>query len=249
MEETEGRRGRQRVVETEEFEKAVDARAAAVVAEQMEAFKRDILAKVSVPASPENQVMAMLAVAIEKLGININNSSKQGQYNKPISIEESQRREDAHNRMVDLIMHSRTLPVLERPEYRIVTPVYLNERRIQPYRMLPDKRQVNNEVRWTGVPNRSMVPVNDMARQIYDAWDISTGGRPEAIPTADQRPYYMTSAGLTVKGDPPKRQFAAGEAEFADDLTLDNSHPEAPDVAVLGTVAKRARQNLAGVTG
>ncbi len=142
------------------------------------------------------------------------------------------------------------LPVLERPEYRVIAPVYLNERRVQPFRQLPNKQQANNEIRWTGVPNRSMLPLNDIAKQIYEAWDISTGGRPPLARAADMRPYYMTTAGLVVKGDPPKRQFMAAEANFEDGLAvegdLQNGHPEAPEVAVLGTVAKRARQNLAG---
>ncbi len=53
----------------------------------------------------------------------------------------------------------------------------------------------------------------------------------------------MTAAGLVVRGEPPKRQHVAADVSFPDDLGFSDADPNAPEVAVLGTVAKKAITN------
>lgn len=235
--------GRPKVVETPEFQEAVSE----AVAKQMEAFKKDLLAAATAPApAAGGGVTDILSEVLSKLSMNMQALGQQGQHNKPRSPEQIVRCEEAHNRMVDLIIASRDLPKDDpaRPAYRVTSKVYLNERFIEPFRMDPaTKKAVPIEIVWTGVPNDAMMPINDTAKGIFAAWRESTGHETPDIPTADRRPLYVTAAGLVVRGDPPKRQHVAGEPAFQDGLSFGNNDPTAPEVAVLGTVAPKARQN------
>lgn len=233
--------GRKKVVETPEFADAV----AKAVAAQMEGFKKDLLTAASNPAPAAGGGMTdLLTEVLSKLSLNMQSLNQQGQYNKPVLPEEVLRREQAHNRMVDLIMASRQ-DGSEKPSYRVTSKIYLNERLIDPFKVV-DKKAVHNEITWTGVPNDGMAPINDTAHAIYNAWRESTGGPTQLVPTADKRPLHVTAAGLTVRGEPPKRRHVAAEAEFSDDLGFANNDPNAPEVSVLGTVAPKARQNSVG---
>lgn len=164
---------------------------------------------------------------------------------KPVSPEVARVRREAHEQCVKLVLKARKESL--EPEYRLIGKVYFNERMIEPYRRLPDKRVVPQEIVWTGLPNEAMVPVNDVAREIYSAYKESIGSV-ELIPTLDNRPVWVTQAGLTVKGDPPKRAFVAAPQEFDDKLGVkhDNNSPDAPYVRILGTIAQPAKQNVGG---
>lgn len=239
--------GRKPVVETDAFHDAVDA----AVEAKLAAFKIELLSGIgtAAPAEPSSAQPAsaadLLGDVLSKLSMNLQSLNQQGQRNKPLTPEEVLKRELAVKRMVDLLAASRE-PGAERPAYKLIAPTSLNERWIPPYRQLPDKRTVNNEVTWTGVPNDAMVPINPAAEAIFAAWRESTGGPASLVPTADVRPFYVTAAGLTVKGDPPKRRHVASEPDFRDDLGFANGDPNAPEVAVLGTIAPKAKQNNVG---
>lgn len=239
---------RKKVVDTEEFRQAV-AVAAAKVAEDMVASKMDeIVSRIANPAANQPGGAAdLLGEVLSKLSMNMAALGQQGQRNKPLSPEEIARREAATLRLEKLIMASRE-DGTERPAYRLIAKTYLNERFIEPYRQDPStKKAINNEVTWTGIPNDAMVPINRPAEEIFAAWRESTGGPAELVPTADRRPLWVTAAGLTVRGEPPKRQHVSSEANFTDDVGFRNGDPNAPEIAVLGTVAAKAKQNA--VTG
>ncbi len=162
---------------------------------------------------------------------------------KPVSPAEAAKRKAAHELCVRLVLNARRDN--SEPEYRLIGKVYFNERMIEPYRRLADKRVVPQEIVWTGLPNEAMVPVNDVAREIYTAYKESIGSV-ELIPTLDNRPVWVTQAGLTVRGDPPKRAFVAADHEFDDRLGVkhDNNDPNADYVRILGTIAPPAKQNI-----
>lgn len=239
--------GRKPVVETPEFQEAV----AKAVDEKLEAFKRDLFegldtTDAAVEAAPKSgDASDLMSDILSKLTMNLAAVNQQGERKKPLTPEEVLRRERAHNQMVDLIIASRQEGG-QRPAYKLTSKVYLNERFIEPFKIV-DRKAVNNEITWTGVPNDAMAPINAMAEQIFAAWRESTGGPTKLVPTADNRPFYTTAAGLTVKGDPPKRQHVAADPNFQDDLGFINGDPNAPEVAVLGTIAPKARNNA--VTG
>jgi hypothetical protein len=246
MTEKKSNAGRKPVVETEAFQQAVDKR----VAEQLEAFKADLLKAADAPAVavPGGGVSDVLSEVLSKLSMNMASLGQQGQHAKPVSPEELVRREAAANRMVDLLTAARAGPREDWPTYRLIAKTVLNERLIEPFKMV-DKKAVNNEIAWTGIPNDAMQPINTLAQEVFAAWRGSTGGQTQLVPTADQRPLFVTAAGLTVRGEPPKRQHVAAPENFADDLAFSNNDPNAPEIAVLGTVANKARSNtLAGVS-
>lgn len=233
---------RKKVVDTPEFQEAV----ANAVAAKLDEFKAGLLAAASQPQQGGGAITDVLSEVLSKLSVNLQAVNQQGQYNKPRSPEEILRCEAAANRMVDLLAAARE-PGAEKPAYKLISKVYLNERFIEPFKIV-DKKAVNQEITWTGVPNDAMQPINEAARAVFNAWRESTGGATVLVPTADQRPLHVTAAGLTVRGEPPKRQHMAADAAFADDLGFANNDPNAPEVAVLGTVAQKARQNsVAGV--
>lgn len=231
--------GRKPVVETPAFQEAV----ALAVTEQLAALETKLFDRLqSAPAvtstDPIDRVIAKLAESFGTV-------SSQVSGRKPLAPEEVLRREAAHNRMAEMILGCRK-DGADKPTYKVTSKTNLNERMIEPFKMV-DKKAVNNEITWTGVPNDAMAPINKTAEAIYAAWRESTGGPAMMVPTADMRPLYVTAAGLTVKGDPPKRQHVSGEAKFESELAFTNNDPNAPEVAVLGTVAAKAKQNQAGV--
>lgn len=236
------RPGRPKVTETPEFDQAVQRALETKLAE----FERRLLA--SVPAVSSNgDVMAEI---LDRLSVNMQAVAQQGDRRKPLTAEEIRKREDSYERMKGLILASRE-PGAERPEYKVVGKLYLQERFIEPFRLDPaTKQQVHNVIAWTGEPSEGMVPLNETAKAIFDAWLGYTGGRSGLVPTADNRPLWVTAAGLTVRGDPPKRRTAMDQDYSGGDgseLRVSND-PMSETVAVLGTVAPRARQNtIAGV--
>lgn len=243
---------RTKVIETEEFAEAV-AIAAEKAAEAMVAKKMsELLAAAATPSAPGTPTVSpgsvdTLGNILSTLSMNLQAVATQGERRRPLSPEEVARRELAEQRMRLLIKEAHEANDPDRkPAYKLIAKIAFNERLIEPYKMV-DKKAVNNEITWTGVPNDAMVPMNAAAKSIFAAWRETTGGPTELVPTADSRPLYMTPAGLTVRGDPPKRQAIAAEPNFGADLGFSNDDPNAPEVAVLGTIAAKARQNM--VTG
>lgn len=246
---------RTKVIETEEFHEAVAAKATEIaekviadrLASLVAATAGGAPAVAGSGAAPAGSV-DVLGEILEKLSSNLQAVAQQGQRRRPLTAEEVVRREAAEHRMWKLIEGAQQANDPDsKPTYRLTSKIYFNERFIEPFKIV-DRKAVSNEITWTGAPNDAMQPINDAAKAIFSAWRESTGGPVDLIPTADRRPLYVTAAGLTVRGDPPKRQQAvAAEHKFENDLGFSNNDPNAPEVAVLGTVARKARQN--SVTG
>lgn len=231
--------GRKPVVQTQEFHDAV----AKAVDDRMLALEARLAELVGTGGTvKEGDSADILGAVLEKLTMNLAAVNQQGERKKPLSPEEVAKRENAFNRMERLLGSARDLPHDQRPAYAVMSKIYFNERFIEPFKKV-DKAAVRNEITWTGVPNDALLPINDAAKDIFAAWRESIGGVASPVPTADTRPLYMTAAGLTVRGEPPKRQHVAAEPNFNADLGYVNGDPNAPEVAVLGTIAARARQN------
>lgn len=231
--------GRKKVVETPEFQEAVnaavDARVDAAVAAALEKFQANLPAATAGGADLLEQVLSKLSMNMAAIG-------QQGQRQRPLSPEEVATREAAQERLGVLMeaCHEEGAP---KPEYKLIAKTYLNERFLEPMRLV-DKVAVAVEIIYTGVPNDAMVPLNKTAEAIFAAWRATTGGQSILVPTADTRPLWVTAKGLVVKGDPPKRQHVASDQNFRDELSFPGSNsPTNPEVAVLGTVARKARTN------
>lgn len=188
--------------------------------------------------------------------------NQQGQPKTKISPEEARKRQAATDKAWTLIHAARERG--DKPEYKLIAPVYLNERLVIPYIRAEGKggKVTQREIVWTGMPSNGMLPTNKVAKDIYAAFKESIGssislgrvvGPHKNATQTDDRPYVMTPGGLVVKGDPDRKANAtASEHPFADALEMDtpahdNNDPNSEFVNVLGTVAKPLRRSGAGI--
>lgn len=240
-----GRPPRLPIQETVEFKEAVASAVAAATLQAMEQMRTELALAVSgraVPGGPggsstEKGLMSELALAIAEI-------SDQGTSRKRVAPEVLAQRAEAHRRACDLITKVRAEGL--KPEYALVAKVYLNERFIEPFRVdRATKQPVRQEIIWSGMPNHAMRPMNDIAKAIYSEWSASVGSV-EQVPNADNRPVWVTASGLVVKGDAPgQRRDVSADVPALDDLGIKGQDdPTAPFVAVLGTVAPPAKQNV-----
>ncbi len=227
------------LTDTPEFQAAVAAAAAKAVGE--------LLAKMPVAASDStgsNQDFArQMALAIAEI-------SDQGTQRKRVAPEILAQRDKARERMIELLVDARAKGL--KPEYRVTSMIYLNERIVVPFRQEANKA-VPVEIIWPGEPNDAMRPLNDIARAIYREFQASRGSTDAPV---DNRVLSLTPGGLVIKGELPNRVIArADEAPFTDQLSIkgetdgaDPHDPNADFVHVLGTAADPARQNYQGKT-
>jgi hypothetical protein len=95
-----------------------------------------------------------------------------------VSPEEMSRRQDSFDEMVRLLVdaHARG----EMPVYTLKGKVYLSGMLIEPqYRDQITKRMVNQAINWQQIPNEDMVPVNEVAKKIFEAFQGYIGGKTE----------------------------------------------------------------------
>jgi hypothetical protein len=102
---------------------------------------------------------------------------------------------------------------------------------------------------WPGVPNESMIPDNDAAREIHGAFVDSIGNLSEKD-KLPEKPLHITRGGLVVKGPPPRgvRQMG-GVSDILEPVGegLRVKHKDADkfkEVHVLGTAHAPARQSI-----
>lgn len=185
------------------------------------------------------------------MALQIAEISDQGTNRKRVAPEILARRAEALERCENLIRKAYKDGL--KPEYRVISKVYFNERLIEPYRRNPDKTVVPQEIVWTGVPNDALRPINKVAEEIFQAYRESVGsteklrslkGSHGGIVAPDNRPVWMTPGGLVVKGDAPPKAFVAPKLNFGDELEVaDNNDPNAPEVRILGTIAAPVKRS------
>lgn len=242
------------VTETAEFKAAVAAAVAAALPDAVKSAVSQVQAEMLAAATAQDKrkggkaEAAVPAVAdggdfVERLALAIAEISDQGTSRKRVAPEILHARAEAHKRAVARLMKAREDG--EKPEYRLVSKVYLNERLIEPFMPGPNKQPIPTEIIWLGMPNEAMRPINDVAKEIYAEFRASIGST-EPIKGQDNRPLWMTPGGVVIKGDArnQRREVAAAVA-FDDDLGIKNQNdPTAPFIAVLGTVHPPAKQNV-----
>lgn len=238
---------RPKVVNTPEFKRALDTAVEAALAKQSDIFEQKIaslLAGNAAAAPADGSSTAdVLGTVLEKLSINLQAINSQGARGKPLSPAEITKREAAQGLLVDLLAESRARPQVEWPKYKLIAKTYISERMIEPFYKRDSKGPaIATEIAYTGVPNDAMVPIDDSAKAIFNAWRKTTGGRTVLVPTADNRPLHVTAAGLVVRGEPPKRSTVSDAQPELSDVVVSNDYTQ-PEVAVLGTVARKARTN------
>lgn len=231
---------RKKVIDTPEFKNAVAEAVASAMSGVTE--KLSALSGGEASVSSANPADALGAI-LEKLSVNLQALNNQGLRNKPLAPAELAKRDAAQERLIDLLASARSRPQAEWPKYQLTAKVYISERLIEPFYKRDSKGPaIRTEIAYTGVPSDAMVPIDAEAKAIFNAWRETTGGQTTLVPTADNRPLHVTAAGLVVRGDPPKRSTMAPAAMENDEVAVSNDHTQ-PEVAVLGTVARKARTN------
>lgn len=192
--------------------------------------------------------------------------SDQGTNRKRVAPEVLAAREDAKNRMGELIMKAQSLKGNNRPRYRLVAKVYLREVLIEPYQRVGN-RNVPTEIFWSYAPNTAMRPVNEVAKEIYEQFVQWIGGAAEVNSMRGApAPVWVTGGGAVIAGTPPSTASVHGNVYSPDPLTVEDydedvaaggngasnedngfgfsvpQNPEAPQINVLGTVAPPARR-------
>ena len=246
-----GGRPRKDVTKTAEFEQAVKAAEQRIIA---------ALASAREGRAPEG-VEAGDREMIQRLALTFAEIADQGSGRKRIAPDLIAKRQAAYNRMLDIIVreHARGWPN-ERPIYRVLSAVYINEQLVQPYVTDPATKQVEPQViEWEGLPNEALEPLNDIAKQIHIEYRQYMGEAQSLTPNADTRPMAVTPSGLVVRSTGfARRQMGTVQPEAAapsnerrPDFNEGFTHklgikgvndPRAKEVRVLGTVAKPAQQ-------
>ena len=228
------------IEQTQEFQDAVAA--------ATDRIKADILAQIAsasrAPTAPapntDHAFADMLAMAIAGL-------TDQGSGRKHVAPQVIKARAEARERMMMLIVASRASGTL--PTYELRNKVYLDEVLVDPIWIDPaSKEQRATVIEWRSVPNDVMVPVNEVAKEIFAAYKDSVG-------TVDDAPIQPAIQGVTAGGLTIRSGSKAVRPVVAFDNAPDKQHTEGGlniahrgkpgqfvEKHILGTIATPARQ-------
>lgn len=226
------------LAETAEFKEAVaNATAAAIAAAIPTIVAQLSQAKGGAPIAAGEQTWAEgLAMAIAQL-------NDQGTGRKRVAPEIVKARDESRKEMVRLLVEAKASGQV--PLYQLRNKVYLDEILIEPiYIDAATKSPRPTEIGWPSVPSEAMIPVNDVAKGIYEAFSKSIGSNDWNKP-ADT--FGITVGGLVVKNGAvqPKRAVPSADGHIkTEGLTIthrggDKNYKEVP---ILGTIAQPARQ-------
>lgn len=233
------------LTDSPEFKAAVAAEAERAVAK----FKDEIVASLAAargaagtaPATTDGDWMQALAMSIAAL-----TDQGVGQ-RKRVSPEIIKAREVARKEMVDLILKARAERKVA--SYRLSGKVHLDEQCIDPIWIDRMHTAQPTEIDWPGVPNECMMPLNETAKAIFEAFTRSIGGI-EAHVAAD--PLKVTKGGLVVRGRPSAAAHETtinglGE-QIVEGEGVRIKHKDQPgrfkEINILGTIAKPAQQSI-----
>ncbi len=190
------------------------------------------LAKSTAGASP-----ADAAPWMEQLAMQFAILADQGTGRKRVAPEVMVQRARAHEDMEALIEAAKAAG--EEPVYRLVSFVHLGEVKISPIWVDRDRNQQSTEIGWDGIPNEAMIPVNEPAKAIHEAFLTSIG----AEKPREMGKIKVTAGGLNIiKGPPdvvaPERPHTGTQSGSRDGLqTATIRRGEGADRSIFNTVA------------
>lgn len=121
---------------------------------------------------------------------------------------------------------------------------------IEPIWVGTDRAHHPTEIDWPGVPNQQMIPLNEAAQRIFDAFILSIGNVPVA---KEVEGLAVTAGGAVVRGGAAAALFRAtgrapdmaGPAPSMGDAVSVRRNSPAPtrDIRILGTLHPPAREN------
>ena len=262
------------VTKTPEFQAAVEAGVAAALPAILEKLSAQISTMSAGPGVPTAGMD--FAQLLRDLTMNLADVADQGT-GRPVRLapDEITRRKAAVEEMGRLLMEAYEQQAAaegdgdERrmaqwtPEYELLDKIVVGERLVQPFQDVNGVAEPT-VIEWNGAPGPVMRPVNKIAKLIFEQYAISIGGIADTVDAEDKREMWVTLGKLTVKTsrgarfrDAPRRQVS----NFADSNNgspIDREprsrikRPQDPrdkEVAILGTVAPKAKRELGPVMG
>lgn len=233
--------------ETPEFQAAVTEAAKTA----LHTLVAEMKAAQSTDAKPASADGLLSGLALELAELTSQNSGR-----KYIAPEILRQRAQAGERMMDLIKQASDKRQL--PTYRLTNKVHLDDQVVEPFFVGSDHVARPTEIGWPHVPNDAMVPINDVAKEIYAQWLASVGNVEK--PVADPK-FGVTAKGLVVKGAAVQRKREVGNPQFGQDamqgtdyadkpsgLTIAHAHlggQQSPQ-HILGTIQPPATQYIPG---
>ena len=248
-----GRKPRPAVTDTPEFKEAVAKGAAEAVAAALGGLQGKFQAAGGEPSAPNTDWMQQLAITLAEIG-------NQGTGRKTVAPHILKQRADARERMIDLIVAAKA--ARQPATYRLRNKVLLNNRLIEPFWIASDHTTKQTEIDWAGIPNDAMIPVNDTAKAIHQAFLDSIGTVEKVVP---EERLGVTPNGLVVRNsavtqtvmkrtdahasvDQPAAEAPHVGAGDEGDEALTIHHANQPgrykEVRVLGTIQEPARQSI-----
>lgn len=191
-----------------------DAAVAKAVDEKLAKFRDEMLAV----AQPKTAGLELLGPLMEQMGLKLadiadqNNGRTIGQRVDP---DLQQRREESKKEMIALIDSAQKRGAM--PEYRLKGAVILDHSKIEPFYIDPATRVAKEtEIQFDGIPNEQMIPIDDEAKAIYDAYRGWIGNLKKVVP---EDRLGITATGVVVKNGAVQQRREVrpgGEANAAD---------------------------------
>ena len=229
------------VQETPEFKQAVAEATAAAVKDAMAS-----LAAATMPAAGGGDMRSFA----EQMAMAIASISNQGTGTRaPVPPEEMHRRAQARKLMDSLLRDARRMAAMGDadavPLYELRNKIYIGDFVTDPIWTDSAKKLQNTTIRWPHVPNEVMIPVNETAKLIHEAFLDSIGrSSPNLAPETD---VHMSSTGFVVNGRAPSGRAAGMVPSRSDtglEIVRDQSRVPGENrlVRVLGTIQAPASQ-------
>jgi hypothetical protein len=118
------------------------------------------------PEAGDKSMMQELAMAISQL-------TDQGSGRSRVAPEIIAMRNESRKKMVDLIIEARAEGKV--CTYQLRNKIHVDDRIIEPFWIRSDHTSQPTEIDYVGVPNEAMVPMNDTAKAIFNAFKGSIG--------------------------------------------------------------------------
>lgn len=180
------------VTQTPEFQALVDRAVTAAV----DAAVARALAANPAPAAPAASIE--LSAILSNLAMQISDLTNQGTGVKPVDPALIRAREEAHSEMWRLIHKARDEG--KTASYRLKGKVFIGEEVTEPtFVRHSDRTHQPTEVDWDLVPNTSMEPINDTAREIYAAFERSIAGT--LRPVREQQGFFLKGSMIVKQGE------------------------------------------------
>jgi hypothetical protein len=197
--------------QTPEFADAV-AKAVAAAAPQIAAA-----ALAQAPAAAP--VGGELAALMQALAMNISDLTNQGTGMKPVAPELIRSRQEGTDRMFALIRAAREEG--RAATYRLKGKVFLGEEVIEPsWVRASDHSYQPTDIDWDAVPNQSMEPLNETAKEIFAAFEQSIAGT--LRPVRPQEGMLITGR-VVVKNDPNRAMVGASADELKAGVAIEQA--------------------------